>query len=167
VHTAADGVDQGAVDEPITAAVMALCNGCYELMTAMLLRFFSHTDESDAALRTLVGGAMGLMSGAVRPLGTLLTTLPARAGRGDATAGPSFEFSRSTYLVPHRRAAWMVLHERLVELAGFAGRIPEDGGPDLLTTVAAALSGLAQDLEPHLDGVPEQTLQGTAPPTTT
>ncbi|MBA2625658.1 MAG: ferritin-like protein [Acidimicrobiia bacterium] len=150
-HIPVGGADGRLVEEPITAAVMTLCNGCYELMTAMLLRFFSHTDESDDALGTLVQRALGLMSAAIRPLGMLLTTLPAGAGHGEATAGPSFEVSRPASLTPHRRAAWLVLHERLMELAAFAGRIAEDGGPDVLVEIAEQLSATARGLEPHLE----------------
>ncbi len=146
-----DDGDRRAVEDPVSAAVMTLGNGCYELMTAMLLRFFSHTDESDDALQTLVASALGLMSTALRPLGSLLTTLPAGTAHGAATAGLSFEFSRSISLIPHRRAAWVVFHERVVELAAFARRISSDGGPSALLDVAASLDGTARDLEPHLD----------------
>lgn len=148
------GAEGHRVDEPTTAAVMTLCNSSYELMTAMLLRFFSHSDESDDALTTLVQSALGLMSATIRPLGSLLTTMPAGARHGDVTAGPSFEFSRSASLIPHRRAAWLVFHERLVELAAFAQRIAEDGGPDVLVQVGEGLSATARGLEPHLGGAP-------------
>jgi hypothetical protein len=161
VHASVAGADGRQVEDPIAGAVMALCNGSYELMTAMLLRFFSHTDESEDALSTLVQSALGLMSGSIRPLGSLLTTLPAGAGRGDVTAGPSFEFSRSISLIPHRRAAWLVFHERLVELATFAHRIAEDGGPDVLVQIGEGLTATARDLEPHLGGAPIKPTSST------
>jgi hypothetical protein len=55
-------------------------------------------------------------------------------------------------LIPHRRAAWLVFHERLVELAAFAGRLADEGGPDGLTQVGAGLADVARALEPHLEG---------------
>jgi hypothetical protein len=33
------------------------------------------------------------------------------------TAGPSFEMYRTGYILPHRHAAWVVIHERLLDLA--------------------------------------------------
>ena len=161
VHESVAGADGSLVEDPITGAVMTLCNTSYELMTAMLLRFFSHTDESDDALTTLVESALGLMSSTIRPLGSLLTTLPAGASHGAVTAGPSFEFSRSVSLIPHRRAAWLVFHERLVELAAFAHRIVEDGGPDMLVQIGEGLAATARGLEPHLGGSPIRPTSST------
>ena len=54
-------------------------------------------------------------------------------------------------LIPHRRAAWLVLHERLVELAAFAERLAEEGGHASLAGVADRLADVARDLEPHLE----------------
>ena len=43
---------------------------------------------------------------AVKPLGDLVTTLPAGADYPARTAGPSFElFYESDYVLPHREAA--------------------------------------------------------------
>ena len=147
----AGGAPDRVVVEPVTVSVMQLFDGCYELMTTMLLRFFANSDESEEALTALVQSALGLMSVAVRPLGVLLTSLPAGEVHGAATAGPAFSLHPSVTLIPHRRAAWLVLHERVVELASFARRLADDGGPEGLAGVGAALTDLAHGLEPHLE----------------
>lgn len=150
----AGGAPGRLVEDSSTAAVMELFDNCYELMTEMLLRFFSHTDESEEALTALARGAITLMAVAVAPLGGLLTRLPAGAPHGDATAGPGFHLHRSVNLIPHRRAAWVIFHERLGELAAFAARLAEDVAQPLLVEVGAALADVARALEPHLDREP-------------
>ena len=150
-HDPPEGAPDRLVDEPVTASVMQLFDGGYELMTAMLLRYFAHSDETGEALETLVQSALGLMAAVVAPLGRLLTSLPAGSGHGPATAGPGFELESPVSLIPDRRAAWLVLHERLVELAAFAAQLVEEGGPSPLDEVAERLTHVARDLEPHLE----------------
>ena len=153
-HEPPGGAKDRLVEDPLTAAVMELFDGCYELMTTMLLRFFAHTDEPEDALTALARSTVGLMEAALRPLGQVLVALPAGASHGGATAGPSFEFYRSVTLLPHRRAAWLVFHERLVELAAFAERLGQQDGPDVLARVGAGLTAAAARLEPHLERRP-------------
>ena len=46
---------------------------------------------------------------------------------GVRTTGPSFElFYESDYLLPHRRAAWTLIRERLQEAVLFCARIQGD-----------------------------------------
>lgn len=133
--------------------LMRLFNNAYTLMTLMLVRFFAHTDETEAALRTLARGSVDLMEDVISPLGELLARTPVRSG--DArTSGASFEFYRSATLLPHRRAAWLVFHERLVELAHQAGRLADGATKGVLTEVGSALGDIALHLEEHLDGAP-------------
>ena len=58
---------------------------------------------------------------------------------------------RSVALVPHRQAAWLVFHERLVELASFAERVRRHDGPAVLDEVGAHIRDIAHRLEPHLE----------------
>jgi hypothetical protein len=147
----AEGAPERLVTDPVAVSVMKLFDGCYELMTAMLLRFFAHSDESDEALATLVQSAMSLMSSALGPLGRLLTSLPAGGPHGDATAGPAFELLAPVALIPHRRAAWLLLHERLVELADFAGRLADEGAPAAVEDVRTHLGDVVGAIAGHLD----------------
>src|SRR5262245_6208138 len=64
------------IGDPITAGCGDLFNVSNEILLQVLARFFAHTEETDAQLTTLASSAQGLMLGAIRPLGNLLTTLP-------------------------------------------------------------------------------------------
>lgn len=142
--------DLDAVDNPDTLAVMRLFNSTYTLMTLMLLRWFAHTDENEAQLRSLARTCVDLMEDALAPLGSLLAQLPAHTGTAAPTAGASFEFYRATTLIPHRGAAWLIFHERLIELATHAGRLVGSFPSDVLHQVGTSLGELARRLEPHL-----------------
>src|SRR6202035_4353504 len=135
--------------DPIARQVMDLFNVSYEILLLMLQRFFAHTEETDAQLKALADASVALMFGAVKPLGDLVTTLPAGPDYPARTAGPSFElFYESDYVLPHREAAWILLTERITEAAAFC----EPGAPcdpavaDRLAAVRAALAGIAQSL---------------------
>jgi hypothetical protein len=96
--------------------------------------------------------AVGAMSSLIKPLGKLLTTLPVRAESPGKTAGPNFEFYRPGYLRPHRHAAWVLMHERLLELADYGARLSaRPSAPAELTTIAKNFQMLAKALEPHID----------------
>src|SRR5208283_4512088 len=161
-------VEVPLADDPVTAKVMDLFNVAYEILLQILERFFAHTDETDAQLKTLADATMGLMFGVIKPLGDLITTLPAGPSYPGANAGPSFElFYESDYLLPHRNAAWALLTERLDVAAEFcqqivadqAGSQPHAGQPGAgqvrdisapLQPVGTALADIARALSVHL-----------------
>jgi hypothetical protein len=131
--------------DPVTARVMDLFNVAYEIVLQILDRYFAHTDETDAQLKTLADAAVGLMTRVIRPLGDLITTLPAGPEYPGQTAGPSFElFYESDYLLPHRDAAWALLTERLDVAAAFAREIAAgQAGPGTPGTTDADARGPA------------------------
>jgi hypothetical protein len=133
------------VADPVTKRVMDLFNVCYEILLLALQRYFAHTEETDAQLAALADATVSLMFRVIKPLGDLITTLPAGPEYPGRTAGPSFElFYESDYLLPHREAAWILLAERVDEAAAFC----ESSGPELaeLAPVRAALRDIAQSL---------------------
>ena len=136
---------------PFTHRAAELFDASYEVMVMMLARFFAHENESDDELRTLVDAAIDLMFGVIRPLGRLLTTLPAHAAGGAPTAGPGFELGRTIHVLPHRHAAWMILGERCAELAGFAARLASEleGSDRGLERVATSLEDAVRKLARH------------------
>jgi hypothetical protein len=98
-----------------------LLNAVYEVLLQVLARYFAHTDETDEQLEVLADVSLGLMRGAVRPLGALVTRLPIGPDHPGAVVGPSFElFYEINYLLPHREAAWLVMEERLRDVAELA-----------------------------------------------
>jgi CDGSH-type Zn-finger protein len=171
------------VSDPVTARVMDLFNVAYEVLLQIFERFFAHTDETDAQLMTLADTTVGLMVRVIKPLGDLITTLPAGVEYPGRTAGPSFElFYESDYLLPHRDAAWALLAERLDVAAGFAQEIVT-GDPKaaagaapanvtaVLEPVGTTLAGLAGALaaflppsDPHSPAAPgADSARATAP----
>jgi CDGSH-type Zn-finger protein/truncated hemoglobin YjbI len=146
--------DVRLITDPLTARVTDLFNVGYEILLQTLERFFAHTQESDAQLKTLVDVSIGLMSRVLRPLGDLVTTMPAGPDYPGRTAGPTFElFYENDYLMPHREAAWALLAERLDEAAGLCGQLQTECDPAVLARlnpVLAALRDMSRQLAVEL-----------------
>ena len=146
------------VTDPLAQHVMDLFNVCYEILLLMLQRFFAHTEETDAQLRVLADGTYALMAQAIKPLGDIITRLPAGPEYPGQTAGPSFElFYESDYVLPHREAAWALMAERIEVAAAFCA--PPGAGPSpevtaKLAEVSDALAGIARSLAAHLPSRP-------------
>ena len=147
----ADGTP--VIGDPITARCTDLFNVGYEVLLQMLERYFAHTEETDAQLGTLAEATLALMRRVLKPLGDLLTTLPAGPDHPGRTVGPSFElFYESDYLMPHREAAWALLEERLRDAVDFCDRIQSDASHPLvagLAPVGRALGEIADSLAAH------------------
>jgi Ferritin-like len=115
---------RGRITDPATRAVADLFELAYGTLMLMLMRYFAHADETQAELAALQQTAFfPLMTTAIRPLGEVLTLLPAHVGDATPTAGASFEFTRNLTLHPHRRAAWQVMLLQLEQLAADALRL--------------------------------------------
>jgi nitrite reductase/ring-hydroxylating ferredoxin subunit len=148
----AGSTDLTPITDPITAGVADLFNTSYEVMLQMLVRFFAHAGETEEELRTLSNTAVRAMFLLIKPLGELLTTLPVGPESPDKTAGPNFEFYRTGYLLPHRRAAWVLMHERLHELADYCASLgAQPSAPTELTGIEESFRKLAEALEQHID----------------
>ena len=114
------------ITDPVTARVADLGNVVYEVLLQVLYRLLSRIDESDAETATLADVAVGIMIDGIEPLGKVLTTLPVGPDSPGVTAGAPFElFYQPDYLLPHRRAAWLLMSERLAEAAGLAAHLSE------------------------------------------
>jgi len=136
------------IGDPLTAQVADLFNAIYETTLQALSRYFVHDGETGEQVTTLATTAKHLMNWVMRPLGSVLTTLPVGPERPGVLAGPSFEIVQpSFYVLPHREAAWRILAERLAELAGRAERLSATAGLGQLAELATDLRGMAQDVE--------------------
>jgi hypothetical protein len=130
--------DVPRISDRDTARIADLFNVGYEVLLQVLSRFFSNIDETEAQIATLADVAVGLMLEVIRPLGQHLTELPVGPEHPGRTASPSFElFYTSDYLLPHHRAAWILLEERLREAAAFGRRLP---GADQSPMAAVVMS---------------------------
>jgi CDGSH-type Zn-finger protein/truncated hemoglobin YjbI len=145
--------DVPLVTDNVTARCMDLFNVGYEILLLAFERYFAHTEETDDQLETLAELTLGLMFNVLKPLGDLITSLPAGPEYPGRTAAPSFElFYESDYLVPHRAAAWAMLEERLREAASFTERVRVRYRPSweqALIPVGESLVTLADSLAGH------------------
>ncbi len=139
--------------DPLTRQVMDLFNVTYEALLLMLQRFLAHTEETDAQLKVLADASVNLMFQVIKPLGDLVTRLPAGADYPARTAGPSFElFYETDCILPHREAAWILLSERLRQAADFCEPVAPcaPAVADDLAAVRSSLTDIAGTLEAHL-----------------
>lgn len=142
-HGTSTGVP--VIADPGTMRCMDLLNVVYEVLLQLLSRYFAHTDESPEQLGVLADVSVGLMYTAIKPLGSVVTTLPIGMDLPRVTAGPSFElFYQVDYLLPHQEAAWILMEERLRDAAAFAVRCGEACTPALMEPLAKVARVLAE-----------------------
>jgi hypothetical protein len=142
------GIVVPLITDPGTTRCMDLLNVTYEVLLQLLSRYFAHTDETPEQLAVLADVSVGLMYSAIKPLGTVVTTLPIGPDRPGVTAGPGFElFYQVDYLLPHREAAWVLMEERLRDAAAFAVRCGQACTPALMEPLAR----VARSLEKYAD----------------
>lgn len=156
VRTVGDEQSSGPlINDPVTAAVSDLFNVVYDLILQIICRYFAFGHETDEQLALLAGAAVGLMFGAIRPLGLLLANLPVGSGAPGATAGANFQLAyHGNFLLPHRRVAWIRFVERLDEAASFAEAIDAEGdGRDVLERVVHSLRTTMDRLRAEIEPV--------------
>jgi hypothetical protein len=146
--------DTGQVDlisDPVTAGVSNLFNASYATLLSMLNRFFLHGGETDEEFKVLSDVCVDLMFDVIRPVGILLTTLPLGPHLPGVKAGASFETYRlGSHPLPHRYGAWVIIHERLVELADFSAHLKSNEAVSYdLSAVEVSLRQLADRLAPY------------------
>jgi hypothetical protein len=143
VRPPTDVADPVLISDPTTARVADLFNACYELLLQLLLRLFVHGSEGLEELTALSNASQNAMFDVLKPLGYLLTSLPVGPELPGKTAGPTFDFYRTGYILPHRHAAWLLLHERATGLADACGLLAEQTGHEVLASVEGTLRALA------------------------
>jgi Ferritin-like len=140
--------ETATITDPLTTQVADLFNAVYETTLQALGRYFVHSGETDDQVTALATTAKHLMNWVMRPLGSVLTSLPIGPERPGVRAGPAFEIVQPSFFVlPHRRAAWRILTERLRDLAGRAERLRATAGLGQLAELADDLRGMARDLD--------------------
>ena len=124
VRQPADTGPADLISDPVTAGVSNLFNASYATLLSMLNRFFLHGGETGEEFKVLSDVCVDMMFNVIRPVGILLTTLPIGPHLPGVMAGASFETYRlGSHPLPHRYGAWVVMHERLVELADFCAEL--------------------------------------------
>jgi Ferritin-like len=134
------------ITNPEAYRVAEVTTIAYEVLLHLLIRFFTHTDETDEQLGLLISTAFDLMGDIIRPLGHALTQLPVGAADDGRNAGFAFEMH---YLmgnfVPWRQPAWALLRERMSFLAA---KCTEDTG--VVRTAGERAASLADKLATHV-----------------
>lgn len=152
VRQPADTVRVDLITDPVTAGVSNLFNASYATLLSILNRFFLHGGETDEEFKLLSDVAVDMMFNVIRPVGILLTTLPIGPHLPGVMAGASFEtFRFGSHPLPHRYGAWVIIHERLVELADFCAGLKSSAllAQDL-TSIELQLRQLADRLVPYI-----------------
>ena len=136
--------DISLIDNPLSADVCNLFDGCYELMIQILGRLFVHAGETEDELQDLSRTGARIMVEVLEPLGSAITLLPAGPSHPGLNAGPSFRLSRGATIPTSKAAARLIFQERLSELASYCRLLQsEKGAPVVLSQVRQALSGFA------------------------
>src|SRR5215470_48162 len=142
------------ISDPATGGCSDLFNAVYELVLQMIARYFAFGHETPEQRQVLAHTAVDLMFGTIKPLGLLLAALPVGPDHPDVTAGASFQLPyRASFLLPHRRSAWLRFAERLDELAAFAAGLHPPAGADVVATVSSALGQTAPRLMAYVETV--------------
>src|SRR4029453_3061622 len=140
------------ISDPLTAQVADLFDAAHQTLLQLLYRLFVHDEETAPEVDTLAGAAIGLMAAVLRPLGSVLTTLPLGPDHPGELAGPAFFMVHpSQLLLPWREAAWKVMIQRLGAMADTCVRLGCGAGLGRVARVDEPVRGLAARLQGHLD----------------
>jgi hypothetical protein len=121
-----DNPTRDDITDPGARRIFDLCDDAYAITVLLLMRYFGQSDETApevAALQQAVFFPM--MTAVIRPLGEILTQLPAADDPG-VRAGPSFTLPRRLAFLPHRQAAWSLIEQHLDAMAADAKRLSTD-----------------------------------------
>jgi hypothetical protein len=144
-----DAPGRGAIiSELHTREVAELFNVVYETMMLMLMQFYAFSGETIEQRRGLQASIRQTMSAVIRPLGEVLTQLPAGPEFPGQTAGPGFEFYADLRIPSSPRSAWIVFHERLAQHAAAGAALSRRrGAPKRLRFIAENLFVLARNIQ--------------------
>jgi Ferritin-like len=143
------------IGDPLARQVAEVAGLAYEVVLHLLLRLFTHTDETEEQLTTLVNGAIRLMTGVLRPLATALTALPVGPSHPGRSAGFAFQmYYVMGNLVPWREPAWALLYERASILAERCAAVGHaEAAPASVREASRRAASIAATLATH---VPER-----------
>lgn len=105
---------QTPIENRATLRVAELFDLAYATTLSLLVQQFGLAEATSEELRALEQVVyFPMMTQVIRPLGEILTELPATEGCPVPTAGPAFFLGRPPALVAHRATAWRRLHRSL------------------------------------------------------
>jgi rubrerythrin len=129
---------------PAACNMSALFDRCYALTLLLLIRFFGQSDETSEELTGLQRVVFfPMMTTVIRPLGEMLTQLPAHPASAEM-AGPSFDPGRRVEFLPHRDAAFRILLNELQAAAATAQELA--ASPDYPVDMQVRLTLMYENL---------------------
>lgn len=143
------------ITDPMTREVMLFFNHSYELMLMMMIRFYAHTDETPDEINILKYAAFfPFMTMVIRPLGEMLTTMPAFQGQPNGPrAGAGFELNYIHSFLPHKSAAWTLMSERMNTISTEMARVSKlPQAPKGLEYIAESIALVNRNFTQNLMG---------------
>jgi len=116
------------IGDRLAGEICELHNGVYASMLLMLLQYFAFAGEERSARQELRATIRRLMSAVIRPLGEVLTELPAGPDHPGATAGPSFELYGAISAPVDPARAWLLFGERFADQAEVCDELSRQPG---------------------------------------
>ena len=133
------------ITNDLTNRVSRAFDLAYGSLMLLLMRFFASAGQSQSDAQALESAAFfPMMTMVIRPLGEIMTELPATDEPGGPCAGPSFRFERRLALLPHREAAFQVIHQDLETLYTVLAKVALD--PKLDRRIAERLDFVSQNV---------------------
>lgn len=136
------------ITHPDTLEIAELFNVIYNTMLLMLMQFYTFGNESPEQRAGLQAAIRQTMSSVIRPLGEILTTLPAGNTFLGQNAGPGFEIYDDLSLPTSARIAWTVLVERLSQIVNDSNRLRQKpAAPARLDFIYQNLNVLTRNMQ--------------------
>lgn len=127
-----------------TLQIAGAFNDVYEIAVLMLMQYYSFSGETAAQRKALQEAIREIMSTTVRPLGEVLTELPAYRDDTECKAGAPFEFYSTLRLSTQLKTRWIILLERLEHTANAIRAV--ENVHSRLSAVARNLTWLRQNI---------------------
>jgi hypothetical protein len=145
-----DAVEGTMLRDPIAIRAVASFNLLYRCLLDGLRHYYSAGTETGDQHQQLKMACYRLMHKCLRPLGDLLTRLPAGLDDQQMRAGPSFELYGDEVLTSRPTIVWHLLKARLTavqdELTKLAGETGDAEFSKVATGVASALQMLSAEV---------------------
>jgi hypothetical protein len=130
--TATDAVGTTVIPEDVVGFdVGSVHSSVYILLLQVLQVYYDPVPEENQVRGGLQNIARQLMMGLLRPLGEVLTLLPATDDPVGPTCGPSFELFGDIALSTDPKSRWTLMHERIVDVAAEMQRLVDERRPEL------------------------------------
>ncbi|GAA0938524.1 ferritin-like domain-containing protein [Nonomuraea longicatena] len=110
------------IPDPDARRVMRLFNAAYAVALQLMVQHFGAGPDTSLRRSKLMNAAIDVMTGVLRPLGELLTTMP--SGLRGRTAGPSFELDAPPAFIARPDVAALRVARQLDDVAAAASACP-------------------------------------------